>query len=85
MKTRELTLEILAEQTGYDIGHFMPEMTLAEAGVDSLDLVELSMAYEDEHGIDIPERDMDGLKTVGDLVSYIERRVNPAFMKTSLI
>ena len=77
MKTRERTLEILAEQTGYDIGHFTPEMTLGDAGVDSLDMVELAMAYEDEHGIDIPEPEWEALRTVGDLVSYIEQRANP--------
>jgi len=42
---------------------------------DSLTVVELVMAIEDKFGIDIPEEDLEGLKTVGDLVGYIESAV----------
>jgi acyl carrier protein len=36
------------------------------------------MALEEQFGIDIPEEDLDGLKTVGDLVTYIEGAVTPS-------
>ena len=42
-----------------------------DLGADSLDVVELVMAFETEFGIDIPDDDVTNLKTVGDAVSYI--------------
>ena len=46
-----------------------------DLGADSLDLVELVMAFEEEFGVDVPDDDAAGLKTVGDAVSYIEKKV----------
>jgi acyl carrier protein len=54
-----------------------PEKVTAEAkfmedlGADSLDTVELVMAFEEEFGIDVPDEDSEKLQTVGDVVSYI--------------
>lgn len=42
-----------------------------DLGADSLDLVELVMAFEEEFGIDVPDEDATGLKTVDDAVKYI--------------
>lgn len=42
-----------------------------DLGADSLDVVELVMAFEEEFGIDIPDDDVGNLKTVGDAVNYI--------------
>jgi acyl carrier protein len=42
-----------------------------DLGADSLDVVELVMAFEDEFGIDIPDVDVGEIKTVGDAVNYI--------------
>ena len=42
---------------------------------DSLDLVELLMAFEDEFGAAIPDEDVKTINTVGDAVDYIEKRV----------
>ncbi|MBR2846845.1 MAG: acyl carrier protein [Clostridia bacterium] len=42
---------------------------------DSLDLVELIMAIEDEFGIEISDEDFDGVKTVGDALDFLEKRV----------
>ena len=41
---------------------------------DSLDIVELMMKMEDDFGIEIPEEDAEGLKTVGDVVTYISNK-----------
>ena len=46
-----------------------------DLGADSLDVVELVMGLEDEFGIDIPDEDVGGLKTVGDAVSYISGKL----------
>jgi acyl carrier protein len=43
-----------------------------DLGADSLDLVDLLMSLEDEFGLEVPDEDIEGIKTVGDLVGYIE-------------
>lgn len=43
---------------------------------DSLDIVELVMALEDEFDVKIPDEDYDKIKTVGDVISYIEEKSN---------
>jgi acyl carrier protein len=46
-----------------------------DLGADSLDLVELVMAFEEEFGVDVPDDDAASLKTVGDAVGYIEKKL----------
>lgn len=46
-----------------------------DLGADSLDVVELVMALEEEFSIDIPDDDVAGLKTVGDVVTYISGKL----------
>ena len=70
-------LEILAEQLGQDIGFFSPGMTLREAGADSLDDVELAMAFEEEYLIDIPDTDFEHIATVQNIVDYITAKTQP--------
>ena len=48
-----------------------------DLGADSLDVVELVMAFEDEFGIDIPDEEVGEIKTVGDAVTYIGKKHNP--------
>ena len=64
---------LIAEQLGVDADTITLEAAFVEdLGVDSLDLVELSMALEDEFGIEeMSEEDMANIKTVGDLVVYL--------------
>src|SRR5690349_10498050 len=47
-----------------------------DLGADSLDVVELVMALEDEFGIDIPDEEVGEIKTVGDAVNYIEKKLD---------
>ncbi len=42
-----------------------------DLGIDSLDLFDLVMSFEDEFGIEIPAEELEGLKTVGDMVQYL--------------
>lgn len=69
---------LIAEQLGVDEENITLEATFVEdLGVDSLDLVELSMALEDEFGIDeMAEEDMANIKTVGDLVEYLGKHLD---------
>ena len=47
-----------------------------DLGADSLDIVELVMAMEDEFGFEIPDEEAENIKTVGDAVSYIGTHAN---------
>jgi acyl carrier protein len=46
-----------------------------DLGADSLDVVELVMAFEDEFGIDIPDEEVGEIKSVGNAVDYISKKV----------
>jgi len=65
--------DIIVEQLGVN-----PEQVTQEAkfiedlGADSLDTVELVMAFEEEFGIDVPDEEAEKLQSVGDVVSYVE-------------
>ena len=61
------------ETLGCDAEKVTPEATLAEdLGADSLASVELVMALEEASGISIDDADVAGLKTVGDILAYLE-------------
>lgn len=53
----------------------MDSNVIEDLGADSLDMVELLSRLEDEEGIMIPEEDLDGLTTVGDIVRELEKIV----------
>ncbi len=65
---------IIAEQFGVDVDTITPETTFEDdLGADSIDIVELSMALEDEFAIgEMSEDDLGGISTVNDLVQYIQ-------------
>jgi acyl carrier protein len=46
-----------------------------DLGADSLDVVELVMAFEEEFGIEIPDEDAEKIRTVGDVINYLKERV----------
>ena len=67
--------EILVEQLGVDENDITMEASfIDDLGADSLDIVELIMAMEDEFDIEIPEEDAEGISTVGAAVEYIKAR-----------
>ena len=53
----------------------MDSNVIEDLGADSLDMVDLLSRLEDEEGITIPEEDLDGLTTVGDIVRELEKIV----------
>ncbi len=64
--------EIIAEQLGIDADTITMESSFVDdLGADSLDIVTLIMAMEEEIGIEFAEDDADKIKTVGDAVNYI--------------
>ena len=70
--------KIIVEQLGVEESEVTPEASITDdLGADSLDQVELVMAFETEFGIDIPDEEAEKIKTVGDAVQKIEN-VNAA-------
>ena len=69
----EKVKETVAEALGADIDTITAETSFKEdLGADSLDLFEMVMAFEEHFGVDIPAEDLEQLKTVGDVMSYVE-------------
>lgn len=67
--------EVIVEQLGVDPERVKPEASfIDDLGADSLDIVELVMAMEEEFGIEIPDEDAEKLKTVGDVASYLQAK-----------
>ena len=65
--------KIIVEQLGVEDNEVTPEASITEdLGADSLDQVELVMAFETEFGIDIPDEEAEKIKTVGDAVTKID-------------
>lgn len=65
--------KIIEEQLGVDAERVKPEASfIDDLGADSLDIVELVMAMEEEFDLEIPDEDAEKLKTVSDVTSYIE-------------
>ena len=67
---------ILSEQFDVEEDSITAETTLADdLGADSLDVVDLLMSIEDEFEIEVPDEEIENIKTVGDIVKYIENKV----------
>lgn len=65
--------EILCEQLELSEDQVTMDSNIAEdLGADSLDVVDLIMSIEDEFDVEVPDEDIEGIKTVGDVVNYIE-------------
>ena len=70
----EKVKSIIVEQLGVEADEVTSEASFIEdLGADSLDIVELVMAFEEEFGIEIPDEDAEKIAKVNDAVSYIEQ------------
>ena len=69
--------DLVSEQFGMEPDEVTPETSFEDdLGADSVDLVELSMALEEEFGVEeMAEEDVAGIKTVADLVHYLQGKV----------
>ena len=67
--------KMLAEQLNIDEESITPEVSFKDdLGADSLDLVELVMALEDEYNIEMPSDDLAKMNTVGDVIDFLKSR-----------
>lgn len=69
---------IVAEQFGVDAESITPDTAFeGDLDADSLDIVELSMALEEEFGLEeMGEEDLSGITTVGDLAKYLQSKLD---------
>ncbi len=71
----ERVKEIIVEQLGVNPDQVTPEASFIEdLGADSLDTVEMVMAFEEEFGAEIPDEEAEKLQKVGDVIRYIEEK-----------
>ncbi len=71
----EKVTEIIAKQLGVNPAEVVPEASFVEdLGADSLDTVELVMAFEEAFGIEIPDEDAEKIVKVKDAIAYINKK-----------
>lgn len=71
----EKVKEIISKQLGVSTGDITPETSFVEdLGADSLDTVELVMAFEETFGIEIPDEDAEKIVKVKDAIEYINKK-----------
>lgn len=68
--------EIIAEQLGIEVVTISEKTNIMDdLGADSLDIVEMLMAIEENFGITVPDEAIPGFKTVGDIFAYVEKNM----------
>ncbi|MCI0690590.1 MAG: acyl carrier protein [bacterium] len=71
----EKVKQIIVDQLGVDANEVTPEANFIEdLGADSLDTVELVMAFEEEFDIEIPDEDAEKMMTVGQAIEYLKKK-----------
>lgn len=69
--------DIVAEQLDVEADNVAMESSIVDdLGADSLDVVDLVMSIEEEFDVEIPDEDVENIKTVGDIVKYVEANAN---------
>lgn len=77
METADKVKEIISQQLDVDVGQIKEDSQFIEdLGADSLAIVELVLAFEEQFEIEIPDEDTEKIRTVGDAVTYIQSRTN---------
>lgn len=72
---QDKVFKLISDATKVDLAKISLETSFVDdLNLDSLDIVELMMKMEDEFGVEIPEEDAEGLKSVKDVVGYLEAK-----------
>ena len=75
MSATERVVEIICDQLTLDPSQVTPDSSfLEDLGADSLDIVQLIMALEEEYGLEISDEDAEKSRTVQDIVDFIDNR-----------
>jgi acyl carrier protein len=78
-EVEEKVKNIIVSQLGVNEDEVTNEASFVDdLGADSLDIVELVMAFEEEFGIEIPDEEAEKIRTVGEAISYIEEKAKEA-------
>jgi acyl carrier protein len=76
---KDKIVEIISNQLGIDHGDVTPEASVVDdLGADSLDVVELVMALEEEFNLEIPDEEAEKIKSVNDIFSHMENALQSA-------
>ncbi len=68
--------EIIVDQLGVDESQVTPEASfIDDLGADSLDTVELVMAFEDKFDIEIPDEEAEKMRTVGEAIEHLKQKI----------
>ena len=74
MESMDRIKKIIAGQLGIDKNKIREDSSFVDdLGAESLDIVELIIAFEEEFGIEIKDKDADRIKTVGDVIKYFDK------------
>ena len=74
MESRDRIKKILVDRLGVDESKITENSSfLDDLGLDSLDIIELIMAFEEEFNLEIPDKDAEKIKTVGDAIRYLDK------------
>ena len=76
MALEERVAEIIVEQLGVSKEEVNPKASfIDDLGADSLDIVELVMAMEEEFDVEIPDDDAEKIQTIGDAIAYLKEKM----------
>lgn len=75
MAVEDKIKDLIAEHLGVSMDEVVPEASfIDDLGADSLDIVELVMAIEEEFGLEISDDDAEKIQTIGDAINYVDER-----------
>jgi len=74
MESMDRIKKIIVDRLGVDESKITENSSfIADLGADSLDIVDLILVFEEEFNLEIPDKDMEKIKTVGDLIKYLDK------------